>query len=163
MVPYPPKNNPFPGASNLSNLPKFENNKIQVVSNPGARLGHAYHILRNKTVTAPEVQIVILNFGLNNRKQGNVTILNKTVERLSGAAILEFPSALIFFQLINYDKKLPTHVRENLDFLNEILKQKTQHIPLLPAKSFRTVQDNIHWTRETGEAMARHWLEFLKL
>lgn len=106
---------------------------------------------------------MILNFGLNNREQGNVTILSKIVERLAGATKLAFPAAVIFFQLINYDQKLPKHAKEYLDFLNDIFKQKTQHIPLLPPKSFRTIQDHIHWTRETGEAMEKHWLEFLKI
>jgi len=117
---------------------------------------HAYHIVKNKT----ETKLIIMNFGLNDREQGNVTILSKMVERLLGVLESPFPSFTVFFQLINYDRRLPTWAKENLDFLNKILMEKTQHAPLLPAKSFKTVEDCIHWTKETGEAMAAHWLKF---
>lgn len=70
------------GASNLSHLPRIKNDKVQVVSYPGAKLEHAHHIIKNKTPTAPEVQQVILHFGLNNRNEGNLTILRKMVERV---------------------------------------------------------------------------------
>lgn len=92
---------------------------------------------------------------LNDREQGNVIILAKTIERLLGALKQTFPSATTFFQLINYDRKLPTHFKENLDFLNQILREKTQYIPLLPTKSFKTVEDNIHWTGGNGRGHGR--------
>jgi len=43
------------------------------------------------------------------------------------------------------------------------LREKTQHIPFLPTRHFRTVEDKIHWTPETAEAMIKHWLKFLKI
>lgn len=101
------------GDSNLTHLPKIPDEKTQVVSYLGAKLEHIYHILKNKTEIAPEVHIVILHFGTNNREVGNTTKLQKILERVRGAAKETFPTATIYFPLINYDSKLPTRCSES--------------------------------------------------
>jgi len=68
-----------------------------VVSYPGAKLQHAYHIIKNKTERSPDTQIIILNFGTNDRGQPNVTTLGKIIERILGALKQTFPSATTFF------------------------------------------------------------------
>lgn len=149
------------GDSNFTHLPQIKNEKIQVVSYPGAKLEHIFHILKNKTNMAPDVHVLVLFFGTNNREEGNTTKLKKIVERVKGVARTKFPTAAIYFPLINYNHTLPAHIKENLDILNQIIQEKTHYIPLLPNKSFRTTQDKIHWTKQTGEAMAEHWLKYL--
>lgn len=56
------------GDSNLTHLPKMKNEKVKIVSYPGAKLEHIFHILKNKTNMAPEVHVIVLYFGINNRE-----------------------------------------------------------------------------------------------
>lgn len=151
------------GSSNLSRVPSISNNKVQVDSFPGANLAQAYHVIVHKTPVWPEAQHVVLSFGLNNREQGNPTILGKGVERLQGAAHRTFPNAVIHFPLINYNKALPAKVIENIKTLNNFFEKTGLSIPLLPWEKFKTETDLIHWTRPTAGAMVDHWLQHLNL
>lgn len=58
----------FLGASNLSRLPKVKNDWVQIVSYPGAKLQHAYRIIKNKTEMSPETQLVIMNLMIGNKE-----------------------------------------------------------------------------------------------
>lgn len=44
------------GDSNISCLPIIDDDRIQMVSYPGAQLAHAYHLLKHKTGSTEEVQ-----------------------------------------------------------------------------------------------------------
>lgn len=112
---------------------------------------------------SPGTQHVILSFGLNNREQGNPTVLGKSVERLQGAACQTFPNAVIHFPLINYDKTLSGKVVENIKTLNNIFEKTARSIPLLPWEAFKTEMDKVHWTMPMAEAMPKHWLRHLNL
>lgn len=151
------------GSSNLSRVPSIANDRVEVDSYPVANLAQAYHIIKHKTPVSLGTQHVILSSGLNNREQGNPTILGKSVEQLQGAARQTFPNTVIHFPLINYDKTLPGKVVENIKTLNNIFEKTGHSIPLLPWEAFKTEMDKIHWTTPTAEAMLKHWLGHLNL
>lgn len=105
---------------------------------------------------------MVLEFGLNNREQGNhLVILSKSLEHLQGAAFQTFPNAVIHIPLINYDKRMPVQLVENIKLLNEIIQE--MGIPLLQWQSFRMELDKIHWTTATAKAMFKHWMGHLNL
>lgn len=151
----------FLGDSNLSHIPPLDNGNLQIVSYPGAKFEHAYHIIKNKTPTSPQVQQVVLAFGLNNRERLNRAHFEKTIQRMLGAAYRTFPNAVIHIPLINFNKFLPTRHTDNLIFLNDIIQRTSHSIPLLPWESFRTQEDKVHWTLTTGKTMMSHWLKHL--
>lgn len=91
-------------------LPIIANDKVEVDCYPGANL--AYHIIKHKTPVSLGPQHVVLSFGLNNREQGNPTILSKSVEWLQGAAFQTFPNAVLHIPLIN--KTMPGRLVENI-------------------------------------------------
>ncbi|KAG9260799.1 hypothetical protein AMEX_G25721 [Astyanax mexicanus] len=146
------------GDSNLSRLPRIQDNRVQVDSYPGAMLAHANHIIKHKTQTSPDTQKVILSFGINNRSQSNPTLLKKQLSRLLGTAESTFPNAVIYIPLINYDNQLPSTTKDNLLLLNKLIKITGRSIPAIPRKDFATTQDGIHWTPETAEIFCNHWL-----
>lgn len=47
---------------------------------PGANLAQAYHIIKHRTPMSANTQHVVLAFGINNRDQGNLTIIKKALE-----------------------------------------------------------------------------------
>lgn len=145
------------GDSNLSRLPQIHNNLIQVDSYPGARISHALHILKYKTQTSPRTQKVLLSFGLNDRTQGNPSLMSNTLTRLIGAAQSTFPNATIHIPLINYNTQLPTKAKGNIETLNTIIKETGKSIPALPRAHFQTLPDYIHWTPDTAKAVWTHW------
>ncbi|GLD71317.1 uncharacterized protein AKAME5_002263800 [Lates japonicus] len=151
------------GDSNMARLPCIPDTSVQVDCYPGANIANATHILKNKTPTSPETNIVILSFGLNNRNQGNPTLLRQAVTRLIKTAKDTFPFAKIYIPLISFSEHLHIMVQRNIRELNHILKESDHHIPRLPHPSFKTNMDRIHWTPETGEAMWKLWKTFLGL
>lgn len=152
------------GDSNLAKLPLIHDDKVQVDCFPGANLTQATHLLRNKTATSNETQIVILSFGINNREQGNYSLLKHYINHLQKAAQDTFPFAKIYIPLINFSTDLEPNIRNNIRALNLIIRTTmNQHIPRLEYSKFETGKDNIHWTLNTGSAMWNHWKTFLGL
>lgn len=149
------------GDSNVAKLPSISDNNYQVDCYPGAKLSHAIELLRTKTPTSPEVQAVLLSFGINNRERSNPTLTRKEINRLLGMAQATFPYAKVYIPMINYSKQLPQTMIQNIKTLNTTIINSNQHIPRLQRSLFNTTMDNIHWTASTGRAMWNHWRSFL--
>ena len=141
------------GDSNISRLPRIPDDRIQVDCYPGANLSHANNILRNKTPVSHTVVKVLLSFGLNNRTQGNASLLKKDLDGMLEAAKIAFPQAEIFVPLINMSENLPRQFRAKINTLNYLIKDTGHHIPRLERESFSTGSDNIHWTPRTAQLM----------
>ncbi|MGL5596519.1 MAG: hypothetical protein ACRDDA_00025, partial [Aeromonas sp.] len=150
----------FLGDSNVTHIPEMSDARYQVVAYPGAQLAHAYYILKHRTPTSPEVQKVVCSFGINNRgPQGRK--VKEAVTRLLGAAEGTFPNAEIKIPVINFSDGLPTKEKKVLQQLNDIIRDTGRFIPALTPEKFGTTVDQIHWTKQTGEEMLKHWLRHL--
>lgn len=93
-----------------------------------------------------QVKQVILAFGLNNKTQGNPTLLTTLVKRLIVIMTATFPSAQVWVPVINRDEGLSHGVKVNIAQLNQIIWKTGQAIPRLQKQLFTTVDDKIHWT-----------------
>lgn len=151
------------GDSNMARLPLIEDEEVQVDCFPGATLGHAIHVIRNKTGTSPRVKTVILAFGLNDRNQNKGNVLQNSVNRLLKVAKDTFPYANILIPLMNHSEKLKLGTQRNIGVLNDIFRATNQCIPCLQQVRFKTERDKIHWSVDTGVAMWEHWRSFLAL
>lgn len=151
------------GDSNLNYIPRIENALVQVDCYPGAQLAHAYHVLKHKTPVSPAVQNVLLSFGLNNRDQGNPSLLSEQLKRLITVAKATFPHATIGIPVLNYSHRFPKNTKDNIETLNFCIRQTGASIPPLPHALFDTIWDKIHWTPNTGKHMVDHWLKHLNL
>ncbi|KAL2076567.1 hypothetical protein ACEWY4_027763 [Coilia grayii] len=132
--------------------------RIQVDAYPGAKITHATHILQHKTPTSPTTQKVILSFGINNREDTNLSNLETNIKTLVAKAQLAFPNARIYVPLLNFSNRLPLKMKKTIQFINSAIWRTGRSIPSLSVAHFRTVQDGIHWTGDTAEEMAQHWL-----
>lgn len=148
------------GDSNLANLPTITDPQIQVDCYPGANLDHAKHII-HKTPRSEQVSKVILSFGLNNRNQGNPSILKKYLRGMLTTAKNTFPQAEVFIPVINISQNLPENIRQNVGILNHLIRGTGRQIPRLARKSFRTQIDEIHWTPQTAAEIWQNWKVFL--
>lgn len=150
------------GDSNLSKFPDFAIPGLQIESFPGSNFRHAQALLEK--LDEPEnleVEKVILAFGMNNRANKFRETTMKSVQGAVRSAKKRFPVAQIWIPQVNYSTNLPADERENLDFLNAYLKRNSPNIPLLPEDKFQTEEDDVHWTKETAEAMFDYWTDFL--
>lgn len=143
------------GDSNISRIPKFSNNNIQLDSYPGAKFIHGTSIL-NKLNQCPETQKVILSFGINNKKHRPQTAI-KQLQTLIKTASRKFPNASIWIPMINFSRSLPTPEQDTLRQLNDYIHTK-KHIPTI---QFKVVPDHVHWTEPTARAMIREWMKHL--
>ncbi|KAJ4946548.1 hypothetical protein JOQ06_024213, partial [Pogonophryne albipinna] len=141
------------GASNIARLPRVRVARIQVDSFPGANLSQAATLIRRKMPTSPMVQQVVLAFGLNDREQGNPTLLESNFLKLWRAAKDTFPNATIHVPIINISAEAPPRHKENIRGLNHIIFRTGQSIPKLRRSAFATVEDKVHWSPATAQAM----------
>lgn len=152
------------GDSNLSRLPDFPIQDLQIESYPGANFRHAQSILEKTDVSLDvAVEKVVLAFGINSRAQ---LAKETSVKQLQGAlrtAKRVFPFAEIWIPLVNFSSDLPSQEQTSLDCLNTHVTKNMPHIPLLDESKFSTEDDDIHWTVETAMAMFDHWVAFLNL
>lgn len=149
------------GDSNLARFPPFQHQDLQVDSFPGATFRHAEAILARVDVS-PEVQKVILSFGLNNRAQKTEQTTIKQLQRAVRMAKLAFPQAQIMIPEINFSRALPHQEQDNLRELNKYINKHQCAIPELARKQFVTEKDKLHWSHATAKTILSHWLEYLK-
>ena len=142
------------GDSNLGRIPKCFDNRIQVDSYPGAKLGHALHILE-KATHSNQVQKVILSFGLNDKKT-DTEQARAQLEAIYKVGTEKFPNAQIVIPLINFSNVLPTRERKTLIEINLAIS-RLPHLPKLPTAKFQTVTDNVHWCPATAKSILTHW------
>ena len=149
------------GDSNLSRLPVIRDSRIQVDAYPGARIGHAIHILRFKTPPSPNTQKVILSFGLNHRDDSNASLLEANLATMVAKARATFPYAQLYIPLLNFNRTLPVEVKRRIQLINSAIWKTNLSIPALSVSKFRTTADKVHWTAETAEEILQHWLHTL--
>lgn len=139
------------GDSNMSRLPRIQDDRVQMDCYSGAQLAHACHLLRNKTRVSPQVGQVILGFGLNNRTQQNPALLTSLVKRLIMVTKATFPAARVQMLIVNRDEGLSHGVKVNIAQLNKIICETGMTIPGLQKQLFATVDDKINWTEPKGD------------
>uniref|UniRef100_A0A0F8AD58 Uncharacterized protein n=1 Tax=Larimichthys crocea TaxID=215358 RepID=A0A0F8AD58_LARCR len=149
------------GDSNLSRMPPFECQELQIDSYPGATLAHAKVLIENATTSA-RVEKIILSFGINNRRATNKTVLTQQLLATMEAAEKKFPLAEIWVPLINFSPHLPLQEKSCLTHLNNKMQQRCLIIPKLDSKLFSTNKDNIHWSTQTARSMLEHWSSYVK-
>lgn len=150
------------GDSNMRRLPEILDDRVQVDCYPGANISHATHLFKYKTPTTETVSMVILSFGINNRRKSNPSLLKNELRSMLNAAADTFPQAQILMPVINFSERLPGFMRTNLSTLNYLIRETGKQIPRLEKKLFATDPDGIHWTHLTGKHMWNHWKSFLE-
>lgn len=150
------------GDSNMRRLPEILDDRVQVDCYPGANISHATHLFKYKTPTTETVSMVILSFGINNRRKSNPSLLKNELRSMLNAAADTFPQAQILMPVINFSDRLPGFMRTNLSTLNYLIRETGKQIPRLEKKLFATDQDGTHWTHLTGKHMWNHWKSFLE-
>lgn len=150
------------GDNNIRILPCVNPN-IQMEVLPDTKLYDAIRILRKGTPTSPEVQKVILSFGLDDRGQTYTAIMKKQLNQLVYVAQKTFPNALILIPVINFSPNLPHRVRRTISFLNHLIREILHPIPRIPRERFQTEADDITWTRPTAALLWEHWKQYLEI
>lgn len=150
------------GDSNLSRIPSFEDDFIQIDSFPGAKLYHMYEILK-KLQPNHQAREVVLLIGLNNCLE---RLLPKTVEKqlslLASLAKQTFPKATIRFPVINFSTELQLEQQQRLKKFNDLIRSKCNFLTEINPSSFHVeTRDQIHWTSTTAEEILNHWLSQL--
>ena len=145
------------GDSNLNRLPAVLSGDVQVDCYPGAKIKHATVIINSVAVPNLQVRCLILSFGLNNHGSPPA-YSHPEADVMLRRARATFPRASVLVPLI--DPGLPRQERDNITLLNRFLAANSPVIPLLPAASFNTLLDNIHWTASTARAVLAHWTPF---
>lgn len=152
----------FLGDSNLSRLPAYQNQDIQIDSYPGASFYHFQHIL-DKTPIHSSVKVVVLSVGINNRNQDPHKTSIKQLRTLYRTAESVFPNANIYLPFLNYSPLLPQEQQQNLNTINNFISSRLPFLGPLPGGHFHTTSDNIHWTRETAREMFESWCRELQI
>ena len=152
------KKNVIIGDSNLSHIPPFRQTDLQIDSYPGAKFQHAVSLLKKVKIN-PEVEVVLLSFGINERSR-MPTIAQQDMELALTTAKIAFPAAKIIVPLVTFSERLKKEEKLALWGLNSAIAAQNC-LPPLPYQDFKTQRDNIHWTGDTGKKMLEHWLAHL--
>ena len=148
------------GDSNLSRLPPYSQNQVQIESYPGAAFKHAEAILASAPVSTA-VKVLVLSFGINNRGQDPDKVSIPHIKKVIRMAKLAFPQARILIPILNFSRSLSHQEQQNLRGINEFLVCYEDHIPQLSRSVFSTDKDHVHWTMSTAKHMFDHWMVFL--
>lgn len=151
----------FIGDSNLSRIPHFTDEQIQVDSYPGANFLHIAKILK-QTDPNPDTQKVVLSLGINNKDQHFENTSKKQLQELWRAAATAFPNATIYTPLLNFSDLLLKRHQENLRKLNKFILAHPNPLQELHPLRFRVdPRDPVHWTAETATQMFEYWCDQL--
>lgn len=148
------------GDSNLAHFPYYRDSDLQIDSYPGGNLLHAASLLTNAT-SSTDPEIIVLAFGLNHRSQKARATAGKQLQAALRAAKQRFPLARVIVPAINFSNSLPAQEQNNLNGLNKLNTKNCDYIDKLPNRLFDTDRDGIHWSRQTGVAMLKHWRDYL--
>lgn len=107
--------------SNLSRMPSFRDDIIQIDSFPGTKLYHIYEVLK-KLQPHQQVRELVLSVGLNNCLEW---LLTKTIEKqlslLTSIARQVFPNTTIRFPIINFSTLLDKDQQQRLTMFNNLI------------------------------------------
>ena len=144
------------GDSNVGLIPDFSRSDLQIECYPGMKYDHLKHLLK-RTGKTNKVAHCILSVGINNRQQQTTETGRKTMRAAFLAAQEIFPAASIHIPIINYSENLPQREKLNLESLNQAIATQ-KHIPKLNDRDFKTSRDDIHWEKDTAQALLEHWM-----
>ena len=150
------------GDSNVSRVPTYRCPILQIESYPGANFHHALTLFQ--TVTPRQnviVKKIIMSFGINSRRDRNISNQADYAFEAWETARRRFPKAEITIQLLNFSGALHPAEQDALCVLNELLATRTPTIGPLPEEHFSTCEDLIHWSDKTAESFLEHWMCFL--
>ncbi|KAG7467708.1 hypothetical protein JOB18_018490, partial [Solea senegalensis] len=105
------------GDSNINRIPAHTNPLIQLDSYPGA---NTYHFLKicEKTIPNPDTKIVIIAIGINNKDQDPRQTSIKQFKALFRLLKSVFPTADIYFPVINFSPNLTPTQQNNITTIN---------------------------------------------
>jgi hypothetical protein len=152
------------GSSNLSRINVKPHSDTQIACYPGAKLCHARTIVK-KYMDSYQPEKIIINIGINDKDEP-MSVTAQRVQLLFSTIRSKFPDAKVYFTKLNYSQHLTAKQKRTLAFINssvESLRIKVSVIPSLPISDFEVVQDNIHWSEKTANALYYSWLTFLNL
>lgn len=152
----------FLGDSNLSRIPPFNNDQIQVESYPGANFYHFFNLLETALV-CDNTGLVVLSIGLNNKDQDPQKTSIKQLRRVVNGAKIAFPNADIFVAHVHFSKSLSKTQQYNLTMINNFISTHYNYLPCISQQHFHTTADGIHWTKETAGKIFGSWCESLRL
>lgn len=144
------------GDSNMSRLPKCNDERVQIDSYPGAKFSHALHMLK-KTETTDSVLKVILSFGINHADGYKLERVKKDLENIFKVAQKRFPKAVVVMPLISFSKHLPSHKKRVLSHINSWIEQYPC-LSNIPEEMVKTsMNDHIHWSPQTAKHILSDW------
>ena len=147
------------GDSNLARIPTITDDRIQIESYSGMNLEWAERVL-HKTEKNEKATHLILSVGINNKHQKQSQTSITALRKLRATAKTKFPCADRRIALINFSEDLARGHQGILTRLNDEIR-KEPNLPKLTTASFQTEPDNVHWKRDTAEAMLQHWISSL--
>jgi len=100
------------GASNMARLPPIYNRRVQVDCFPGARTFNAIHMIKYRTPFSPQVILVILHFGLNDRAARDYARVGRDMMELRRVTCDTFPAAEVRLAMLNVSPRLDVRVAE---------------------------------------------------
>lgn len=144
------------GDSNINRIPAHDNPQIQLDSYPGTNI---YHFLKTceKTIPNPQIKILILSIGINNRDQDPRQTSCKQLKALYKQATVTFPNADIYFPIMNFSPNLTSKQQSNLTLINNTIATFFPFLTEIPHDTFTTEQDNIHWKPATAKQIFDNW------
>ncbi|XP_057680627.1 uncharacterized protein LOC130908817 isoform X1 [Corythoichthys intestinalis] len=153
----------FLGDSNLSRIPPFFHNSIQVDSYPGATFHHIREILEKTHEEYHMTQKVILSLGLNNCLSTQTTTTTcKQLQQLVRTCERKFPCAEIYIPVIHYSDLLPSITQQKLEKVNKVIMEKYSFLNDINKLIFKVnPRDPVHWTAETAQMIFSSWIEQL--
>ena len=156
------------GTSNISNMTERPADPtLALFSFPGAKFRN-FTALFKKASIYPHVERVVFCCGVNDRSSSPDTYVFPELKRALAGARRVFPEATVFFVSPQCDAALPDGEVQNLARINQLVgRDRTipgmvHLIPPIATRSFRTVHDKIHWTKNTASCLLKHWLQFIE-
>lgn len=149
------------GDSNMGRFPMPPQEGIQIVCYPGARWTHMYSLFRYNTPTSPEVEVVIIAVGINDRK-ANPSLVCPAISRSYKAARTTFPNALVYVPQISFSGTLTSAEKKRIRDMNDHIRGLEGTIPPLQPPAFGTERDGVHWTPATANRILQNWQNYLE-
>jgi hypothetical protein len=152
------------GDSNLSRITSTINKNVQIESYPGAKICHGTTLVKNYSYPA-QPDKVILSFGINNRSSEPKNTSFQNLRTLIGTTLKKFPKSEIYFPLVHFSPELPSKEISNITALNQLAQEDLRRVTIIPCidpSQFETsVNDPVHWTKQSANSILKHWLNHL--
>ena len=150
------------GDSNLSKIPSFRDENLQIDSFPGANMDHLNELMRKLVKPDITVKVLILSVGLNNcHNRNQEATLKKCLLKLLKQAESSFPCASVHIPLLNIHTSFDRVQQASIRGFNELVVQKARFLSEISPLRFQTQGDGVHWTPSTARQILEHWRDQL--